>query len=363
MAISGAKYVVADLDATGLDAVRRAFENQVAYCRDNDAGITALICDAIGALIDTQRGGKVMDRVRQWTGPALSDAVPLRLAGGVHALHLSGKAPALGAIYRGDAPANAVDLVADAIELHEAFLLQWLDGPPQTNEAGRSANFAVSLLWLAGQGLPADFALYEVGASAGLNLLMQHYRYDLDGITLGSAKSGVHLTPGWRGPQPPDRKITIRSAEGCDIAPIDISDPAQATRLKAYIWPEFTERFARMDAAIAVAKRYPPAIAKLTASAFLADVLKRPATRGVTRVVMHSVVWQYLPPKERDRMTDLIERAGAQATDDAPLAWVSLEANRDTHRHELTISYWPGGEMRRRVATAHPHGAWIKWSG
>ena len=31
-------------------------------------------------------------------------------------------------------------------------LLPWLDGPPQTNEAGRSANFIAAMLWLADQG-------------------------------------------------------------------------------------------------------------------------------------------------------------------------------------------------------------------
>ena len=35
--------------------------------------------------------------------------------------------------------------------------MPWLDGPPQTNEAGRSANFAAAFLWLVDQGLPADF--------------------------------------------------------------------------------------------------------------------------------------------------------------------------------------------------------------
>ena len=46
--------------------------------------------------------------------------------------------------------------------------MPWLDGPPQTNEAGRSANFAAAFLWLVDQGLPADFELMEIGSSAGI---------------------------------------------------------------------------------------------------------------------------------------------------------------------------------------------------
>ena len=363
MPIAKARYEVIDPGATGPDAVARAFENQVAYCRDNGAPITALVCQSLRKILDTDRGGSVMLRVRKWAGPALADALPLRVAGGLHALHLSGEEPALAPIYEGLDPNNAADLVADAIERHEAFMLPWLDGPPQTNEAGRSANFAAALLWLADKGLPSDFSLLEIGASAGINLMMRRYRYDLDGVSIGPANSRMRLTPEWRGDPPPSAEFDIVAAEGCDVAPVDLTDPTQALRLRAYIWPEFTERFHRMDAAIEAAERFPPEVVRMRADEFLADRLKRPQESGTTRVVMHSVVWQYIPADQQRRIVDLVDRAGAKATEDKPLAWVSLEANRDTHRHELTVTYWPGGEMRQKLATAHPHGAWIKWEG
>jgi hypothetical protein len=80
-------------------------------------------------------------------------------------------------------------------------------------------------------------------------------------------------------------------------------------------------------------------------------------------VLMHSVVWQYIPADERERIVALMEAAGKSAGETTPLAWVSLEANRDTHRHELTVRYWPGGDSWHQLATAHPHGAWIEWAG
>ncbi|HBM72865.1 MAG TPA: DUF2332 domain-containing protein, partial [Erythrobacter sp.] len=159
MAIDKAKYVVTTPGATGPAAVARAFENQVAYCRDNRAGVTALVCQAVGDLLDTDRGGAFMRRVRRWAGPPLADALPLRVAGGLHALHQSGEEPGLSPIYEGLGPNNAAELVAAAIERHEAFLMPWLDGPPQTNEAGRSASFAAAFLWLVEQGLPGHFDL------------------------------------------------------------------------------------------------------------------------------------------------------------------------------------------------------------
>ena len=356
-----AEYEAIDPQATGFDAVQRAFENQVAYCRDNGAAVTATICDALRELLDSDRGGAVMRRVRKWAGPPLADALPLRIAGGLHALHLADDADALSAIYLEQRVSNPAEVVADAIERNEPFLMPWLDGPPQTNEAGRSWAYAAAMLWLADKGLPPRFALNEIGASAGINLMMRRFFFDLGGTTTGPSTSSMQLVPQWCGSPPPDRDFDIVAARGCDVKPVDLTDPAQALRLKAYIWPESTERFTRMDAAIKAANTMPPEVARQSADAFVEEVLAQPAEPGVTRVFMHSVVWQYVPQYQQEAVTAEIEAAGAKATADAPLAWISLEANRDTHRHELRVRHWPDGDDWQRLAVAHPHGEWVEW--
>ena len=60
------------------------------------------------------------------------------------------------------------------------------------------------------------------------------------------------------------------------------------------------------------------------------------------RVLLHSIVWQYLPDDTKSAITVMMEKAGAQASRERPLAWISLEANRDNFRHELTLRHWPG---------------------
>ena len=362
MALDAAKYEAIDPQAHGPEAVRRAFENQVAYCRDNGAPNTALVCHALLELLEGERGGVTMERIRRWAGPALADALPLRIAGGMHALHLKGEEPGLAPIYDGLRPTNATELVADALERHDHALLSWLDGPPQTNEAGRSWGFAAAMLWLVEQGCPSDFALYEIGSSAGINLMMRRYRFDLGGVEVGPATSRMRIAPEWRGDPPPAQSFDIVEATGCDVAPVDLTDSDQALRLRAYIWPELTERFARMDAAVEAANRFPPEIEKTRAGDFVAKVLAREPKPGVTRMIMHSVVWQYIPADERAAITSAIEEAGEAATIEAPLAWVMLEANRDTHRHELTVRWWPGGAETVKLGTAHPHGSWVEWS-
>jgi hypothetical protein len=58
-----------------------------------------------------------------------------------------------------------------------------------------------------------------------------------------------------------------------------------------------------------------------------------------------------------------MEAAGAKATPERPLAWIAVEANRQTFRHELTVRMWPGGGEPQLLAAAHAHGAWVEWMG
>jgi hypothetical protein len=84
--------------------------------------------------------------------------------------------------------------------------------------------------------------------------------------------------------------------------------------------------------------------------------LAKPQEVGTTRMLMHSIVWQYVPDDQKARVTAAMEAAGAQATAERPLAWVSLEANRVLHIHEMTVRFWPGGEEPVVVTRAHAGG-------
>ncbi len=357
------KYQFIDINACGPGIVAAAFDNQVAYCTASGADRTARICSALRDLLECGEGGAVLDRVRAWPGAPLADALPLRLAGGLHSLHLKGTAPALAPIYDGSGGVDDAAIVAAALHQHEAELLPWLDGPPQTNEAGRSANFIAAMLWLAEKGLPARYECLEIGSSAGINLMLDRYHYDLGGAQVGPEPGAIRFAPEWQGDAPPAHAIEIVSTKGCDVAPVDLTDPEQATRLKAYIWPEHTVRFERIEAAIAEAKRQAPDLVHMNAADFIEAELAKPQADGTTRVLMHSIVWQYVPEDQQARVTAAMEAAGALATSDKPLAWVALEANRVLHIHEMVVRYWPGGEDGVIVTRAHPHGAWIGWGG
>lgn len=354
------QYQLVDMAESGPAAIRTAFANQVAYCRANDAPVTARIVAAVATLLD-KPATDFARRISEWPGAPLADALPLRAAGGLHALHLAGTAPGLAPIYADAEDINDAAIVAGVVASHEEALRPWLDGPPQTNEAGRSSNFVAAMLWLADQGLPPRFDCLEIGSSAGINLMLDRYHYDLGGVQVGPEPGAIAFAPEWRGHHPPQRRIEIVGMVGCDVAPVDLTDPAQALRLKAYIWPEQAVRFARMDAAIAAAYAKKPDLVRATAADFVEAALKKPQAGGTTRVLMHSIVWQYVPEDQQARVTAAMEAAGAEASAERPLAWIALEANRTMHRHELVVRHWPGDGTPKMLGQSHAHGAWVEW--
>ncbi|ANU07455.1 DUF2332 domain-containing protein [Paraurantiacibacter namhicola] len=338
----------------------QAIDWQANHAEEAGAPITARIVRAQRAMLELDTA--VSRRMNSWAGLSLRDALPLRVAGGLHWLHLSGTAPALEPVYLGMASdQGTVDrLVAQAAQDFDTVLLPWLDSPPQTNEAGRSASIMAGLLWLADR-LGPNFDLFEIGASAGINTMMARYAYDLGGVKAGPSLSRMAIAPEWRGASPPAAAPRIVGVRGCDIAPLDLADPAQALKLKSYVWPDAQARMHRMDAAIAIAAAMPPQLEKADAADFVEQELACPAQAGTTRCLFHSIMWQYLPDSAQARITAAMEAAGAAARADSPLAWLALETNRETFRHELTVRYWPDGGAPVKLAEAHPHGEWVEW--
>lgn len=127
----------------------------------------------------------------------------------------------------------------------------------QTNEIRRCIALHLGLDHVHRQ-WPGPLALVEIGASAGLNLLFDRYRYRLNGhetATAGSSpvviaceirsgSSDIRLL----GPAP---KITSRL--GIDQNPIDLADPDARAWLEAFIWPEQFEDLATLRGAIDLA--------------------------------------------------------------------------------------------------------------
>lgn len=347
--------------------VQAAFQNQSAICTRAGAPFTGRLCRLLGQNLSPEIA--LCRRILQWpANPSHeSDALPLRVVGGLHALARSGSRPDWSAVYP---PAQAPDddvltaLLVDVLEKQGAWLDPWLDGPPQTNEVGRSAVLMGGLLVVAARfGLP--FALYELGASAGLNSLLDRYSYRLGDLEVGDPASPVRLAPVWTGGSPPAASIVVASRKGVDRNPLDVTDMATRDRLRAYVWADHSERMARLDAALALAMVDPPGINRADASDWLEGMLEDKPVKGICRVVMHTIAYQYFSAEAQQRIGRHMDRVGAGASDDAPLVWLSFEADDSggtERRPALDMTVWSSsGKETQRLAVAQPHGAQVEW--
>ncbi len=341
-------------------AVREAFVTQAAWCRRLGAPFTALLCETLGTVLD--RRGAVGERVLDWTGEPVADALALRLTGGLHALVRAGELAALAALYpphATPAPAALAEALAAVLAgpASNARLLPWLGSAPQTNEVGRSGVLMPGMLTIAAAaGLP--LRLFELGASAGLNLRMDGYAYRLGELALTPSDAPLTLAPAWEGPSPPAGPVTIASRRGVDLNPVDLRDPAARERLLAYVWPEQRERLARLEAAMTAFAADPAPLDRGDAAAWVAEhVALQP---GAATVVYHSIAYQYFPAAAQASIRAHLHAIGDLATADAPLAWLRYEFEAVDAPPTLRLRLWPGGGDRL-LAEVHPHGASVRW--
>jgi hypothetical protein len=292
----------------------------------------------------------------------MAAAVPLRLLGALHDLVLSGEDPALAAAYpqlgRPADPAAAWREAARAITERRAQLAAFMEHEPQTNEVRRSACLLGGFLTIAEEtGLP--LRCFEIGASAGLNLSWDRYRYSLGDAAWGP-ESLVRLPTAWSGPPPPlNAKVAVVQRAACDRRPVDLTDPVQRRRLLAYVWPDQFERLERLRAAIDLALALEVQVEASDAVAWTAR-MGEPAP-GTTTVIYHSVFWQYMPSDSQAALREAIEHLGVGATAQAPLAWLRMEPPPENAAGmELRLTLWPSG-IERVLADVHPHGAAVKW--
>ncbi|MFE1602743.1 DUF2332 domain-containing protein [Methylobacterium sp. ID0610] len=339
-------------------SVRQAFAIQAGHCARLGSPFTAALCGLVAERLDrrTAAGRRILD----WPGAPDADALPLRLCGALHALVRRGQLPDLAALYPPAplAPEPLWAALERALDAAGPDLDAWLDGPPQTNEVARSGVLMPGLMTVAAETGGRPIVLWEIGASAGLNLILDRYAYDLGGVVVGDEAAAVRLAPGWTGPPPPAARVTVTSRRGVDLRPVDLRDPGHRERLMAYIWPDQQARLARMEAAMARALEDPPVLDRGDAVLWLAERLAEPPVPGTVRVVQHSIALQYVPPEGQARIAASLAEAGAHADADTPLAWLAYEF--DGRECGLTLTLWPDG-TRRRLATAHPHGQWLRW--
>lgn len=259
--------------------------------------------------------------------------------------------------------------IADFAAEHEEELVHLLRSRrTQTNEVGRCAPFVVALGLLATEVGP--LAHLDVGASGGLNLLLDRYEYRFDPGGRVGGPSPVVIATGTRGDVPvPPRLPLIDHRLGLDSAPIDVTDVAQARWLEACCWPDQADRFHRLHHAIELARLDPPPLMRGDAVDDLPEALARLGGRSHATVTT-SWVLNYFTPEQRAAFLDRLDAIGAErdlslVSIESPALVPEIVAPDSVDDATLTaVSIWRwrrGGRSVSHVATCHPHGYWLHW--
>ena len=336
------------------------FAGQVADCRALGSPFIARVLDMVPGLLDPDSalGRRVL------TAPALpEEKLPLRLAGALHALARAGDGD-LAPVYPPHQASDAAlaKALVRTLTRAEAMILPWLDHPPQTNEVARSAVLIAAGHWLtAHYRLP--LILSELGASAGVNLLWDHYALDLPGLRLGPSDAVLSLTPDWRGDLPTLAPPQVLDRAGVDLAPLD--PVADRARLLAFIWADQTARLARCAAALDLAARLRPAVARGDAGDWAGDwagarLPQVQAQAPAAHLIFHTVAATYFSGATTRRWQSALARAGAAATPDRPLAHLAMEGDGPAPGAALTLTLWPGA-LVIPLGRADFHGRWVDW--
>lgn len=222
----------------------------------------------------------------------------------------------------------------------------------QTNEPARCA----ALLPLFCE-LPQPLALLEVGAAAGLCLLVDHYGYDYDGQHVGDDEVVFECAVHGAVPRP-SRLPQVVWRAGIDLEPIDLDDVDAVKWLEALVWPEETDRHARLQLAITIARRERPRVLRGNLLDELTTVASE-APPNATLVVFHTAVLAYLSADERDRFEAEVSALDAEwISNEGPEVVPSIAVPPVT---PAAASHFVIARNARPVAFCDPHGRWIQW--
>jgi hypothetical protein len=223
-------------------------------------------------------------------------------------------------------------------------------------------------------GRAGELALIELGTSAGLLLATDRYTITYRGRERVATYQGGSLTidcdlrgPDW--PSPAATPVRVSSRTGIDLSPIEPFDADGAVWLHACIWPEHTDRDARLDLALAEVARLRPTMIAADMRQGLASAVAA-VPDGVMPCVFTSHALIYLDRTERAELVRSLAAIGSMRdlvvvmNEPAPLnLWsepvVQIEPGITTH---VSVVAWRGGAASVEVlAEGDAHGRWLRY--
>ncbi len=358
-----------------LDSQRAHFEQFARGQAGGRSPLWAEVCAALAAddeLLELMRCAPAQQRRPTLLLAAIHD---LLLAGAEHELAAHVPTVAAGRTARGRPGEHAI---AFCREYRDALAGLLATRATQTNEVNRAAALLPALVHATPPG--SRLRLVELGASAGLNLLVDRFSYryvDASGrlrATAGGASGQGRVVCACvlEGSLPALEIPRVAERIGVDLSPIDVCDDDDARWLLACVWPDDHARVERLRAALELARHDPPRVVQGDGTALLDD-LAGPPRDDVHVVIWHSWALAYGTPESRLALVGAVDALGARRD----LTWLYLEppsqvpelpagvaagSEHDPHDCALVaVSYRGGRRTARRLADAHPHVHRLRW--
>jgi hypothetical protein len=249
---------------------------------------------------------------------------PALILAALHDLALAGRAPALAAAYAaadGDGAAGAA--IDTLLEMTDSVVAIAARRRMRSNETGHCAVLYPAIAEAARRASANAVGLIDVGCSAGLNLNVDRVGITYgNGQILGDPSSPVQLSCSIVGDRPiPTRAMPrVVARVGVDRDPVDVTDPDDARWLRACLWPDQSERIARLEAEMALAASAAPLLLEGDAVDALPDAIARVPADALA-VVTTTWALSRLPRESRLRFLQHLREVAAGRT----VALVSAE--------------------------------------
>lgn len=233
----------------------------------------------------------------------------------------------------------------------------------QTNEVRRCC-YLLPAVMLAAHVAARPLALIEAGASAGLNLAMDHYAYNYGtGTTIGDTGSPLTLQCRLDGTRRPPLKLPIPQIgwrAGIDLHPLDPASPDDAAWLRALVWADHPGRAAVLAAALKAAAARPPVPLHAGDAAERLPALIASAPADMTVCLFHTAFLAHIPPLDRERFEHLV----ADLSTTRLIYWVQAEPRPDPAEPRLRLTACEEGRITGQwpLGRYHPHGEWLEWA-
>ena len=224
----------------------------------------------------------------------------------------------------------------------------------QTNEVGRCAYLLPGFLTIAAENPGSALALLDVGASAGLNLNWDEYRYRYSsGDEFGPTDSPVVIECDARNglPELATAFPQVSFRLGIDLAPVNLGDEEEHWWMQALVWPEHRGRAALLSAARDVWLRAQPTILHGDTVELLPDAL-RDVPKDAALCVFHCHTLNQFTPEARERFESILRAESMERG----VYHIPSEGE------QVSLRKIVGGTAETLLtARRQVHGKWIAW--